>query len=75
LTCARRRAGGQAQENKLLEAGRSFFKARPKDGTRSTREVLRVLRDRLTGRLIVEIAGRRYTQVGDIEDRTFSAAS
>lgn len=31
-------------------------------------EVLRVLRDNLTGRLIVEIAGRRYERVGDIRD-------
>lgn len=31
-------------------------------------EVLRVLRDNLTGRLIIEIAGRRYERVGDIRD-------
>src|SRR6185436_5641867 len=31
-------------------------------------EVLRVLRDNLTGRLIVEIAGRRYERVSDIRD-------
>ena len=59
----------KAQENKLLEAGRSLFKARSKDADPlDAHEVLRVLRDRLTGRLIVEIAGRRYTQVGDIRD-------
>ena len=59
----------KAQENKLLEAGRSLFKARSKDADPlDAHEVLRVLRDRLTGRLIVEIAWRRYTQVGDIQD-------
>ena len=59
----------RAQENKLLEAGRSLFKARPQNAdSPDAHEVLRVLRDRLTGRLIVEIAGRRYTQVGDIQD-------
>lgn len=31
-------------------------------------EVLRVLRDNLTGRLIIEIAGRRYERVSDIRD-------
>ncbi len=31
-------------------------------------EVLRVLRDHLTGRLIVEISGQRYAQAGDIQD-------
>src|SRR5574341_2422927 len=59
----------KSQENKLLEAGRSLFKARSKDADPlGAHEVLRVLRDRLSGRLIVEIAGRRYTQVGDIQD-------
>jgi len=31
-------------------------------------EVLRVLRDNLTGRLVVEIAGRRYERIQDIRD-------
>src|SRR5574341_157160 len=62
-------AEAKSQENKLLEAGRSLFKARSKDADPlDAHEVLRVLRDRLTGRLIVEIAGRRYAQVGDIQD-------
>jgi hypothetical protein len=62
-------AEAKAQENRVLEAGRSLFKTRSKAADAlDAHEVLRVLRDRLTGRLIVEIAGRRYTQVGDIQD-------
>ncbi len=62
-------AEAKSQANKLLEAGRSLLKARSKDADPyDAHEVLRVLRDRLTGRLVVEIAGRRYTQVGDIQD-------
>ena len=33
-------------------------------------EVLRVLRDNLSGRLIVEIGGKRYAKIGDIQDAT-----
>ena len=34
----------------------------------SAHEVLRVLRDNLTGRLLIEIAGRRYGQAADVDD-------
>ncbi len=34
----------------------------------SAHEVLRVLRDNLTGRLVIEIAGRRYGQAADVDD-------
>jgi hypothetical protein len=65
----------KAQENQLMEAGRSLFKARSKNADPlDAHEVLRVLRDRLTGRLIVEIAGRRYTQVGDMQDPNIQRA-
>ena len=54
---------------KLPSAVQSLFQPRPgRADSLDAHEVLRVLRDRLTGRLIVEIAGRRYTQVGDIQD-------
>ena len=33
-------------------------------------EVLRVLRDNLSGRLIVEIGGKRYAKIGEIQDAT-----
>lgn len=39
--------------------------SRPKG---NAHEVLRVLRDNLTGRLVIEIAGRRYGQVADVDD-------
>ena len=31
-------------------------------------EVLRVLRDKLTGRLLIEIGGKRYTKINEIQD-------
>jgi len=34
----------------------------------STHEVLRVLRDNLTGRLAIEVGGRRYSQASQIDD-------
>jgi hypothetical protein len=39
--------------------------ARPRG---NAHEVLRVLRDNLTGRLVIEIAGRRYGQASDVDD-------
>lgn len=39
----------------------------------SAHEVLRVLRDNLTGRVLIEIAGRRYPNLGDIQDEAVRA--
>jgi hypothetical protein len=39
-----------------------------------THETMRLLRDNLTGRLIVEIAGKRYARLGDIQDPNISEA-
>jgi hypothetical protein len=45
--------------------GRLGLGPRPKD---SAHEVLRVLRDNLTGRLVIEMGGRRYGQPADVDD-------
>lgn len=37
-------------------------------------EAMRLLRDKLTGRLIVEIAGKRYTRLMEIQDATIGQA-
>jgi len=42
----------------------------PHGATGSAHEVLRVLRDRLTGRVVIEIGGKRYSQFGEIDDPT-----
>jgi hypothetical protein len=52
--------------NPLASFGeRLGLRARPKG---SAHEVLRVLRDNLTGRLVVEMGGKRYGQAADVED-------
>ncbi len=43
----------------------ALLNAKPKD-TAGAHEVLRVLRDRLTGRPIVEIGGKRYAQMSEV---------
>ena len=64
----------QAEPGGTLEAkppsvfGSLFKPAAQRADPPGAHEVLRVLRDHLTGRLIVEIAGQRYAQVSDIGD-------
>jgi len=63
-----------------LLGGKASSPAAPAAGPRSgaagtptpadAHEVLRVLRDNLSGRLIVEIGGKRYAKIGDIQDAT-----
>lgn len=62
-------AGAKAEESKLPGGIGALFKPRPAGGNPlNAHEVLRVMRDHLTGRLIVEIAGKQYTQVGEMQD-------
>ena len=42
--------------------------------TPGAHEVLRVARDNLTGRLLVEVAGQRFTKLSDISDPTLAQA-
>ncbi len=43
-------------------------RANPVRSRGSAHEVLRVLRDNLTGRLVIELAGRRYTSLDEVQD-------
>lgn len=46
--------------------------AKPARSRGSAHEVLRVLRDNLTGRLVIEIAGRRYASLDELTDPALS---
>ncbi len=54
--------GGQG-----LASVTSLFERKPRPET-NAHEVLRVLRDNLTGRLLVEVVGKRYPSLADIHD-------
>lgn len=52
----------------------SQFFQRPAPAAPNAHEVLRVARDNLTGRLIVELAGKRYTRFEDIQEAELAQA-
>jgi len=51
----------------------AFFERKPRPEA-NAHEVLRVLRDNLTGRLLVEVVGKRYPSLADIQDPVIQLA-
>jgi hypothetical protein len=54
-------------EGQGLASVTALFERKPRPEA-NAHEVLRVLRDNLTGRLLVEVVGRRYPSLADIQD-------